>query len=229
MPCRLNEAASSREISSSSTGTMRGRTSTIVTLAPKRACMEANSTPTAPEPITTSDFGTSVSSSIEVEDRTDLVVDVHAGQRARRRTRRHDHVLDLVDRLGAVRAGDRDAPGAGEPAETRGDVDPVLLHQVGDAVRRLPDDLLLVLHRGGHVQAHLSRRNADLGAVPALLEQVRRVEQGLGRDAAPQRADAPEARLLLDDQDRHAELRRADRRDVAAGSGADDAKVVGLV
>ena len=44
----------------------------IVTLEPKRAYMEANSTPTAPEPITTSDFGTSVSSSIEVEERTVL-------------------------------------------------------------------------------------------------------------------------------------------------------------
>ena len=69
MPCRLKEAASSREISSSSTGTIRGSTSMIVTRAPKRACIEANSTPTAPEPITTSDFGTSVSSSMDVEDR----------------------------------------------------------------------------------------------------------------------------------------------------------------
>ena len=42
----------------------------IVTLAPKRACIEANSTPTAPEPITTSDFGTSASSSIPVEEST---------------------------------------------------------------------------------------------------------------------------------------------------------------
>ncbi len=42
----------------------------IVTFDPKRAYIEANSTPTAPEPITSSDFGTSASSSIPVEDRT---------------------------------------------------------------------------------------------------------------------------------------------------------------
>ena len=69
MPCRLNEAASSREMSSSSIGTIRGSTSRIVALEPNRANIDANSTPTAPEPITRSDFGTSVSSRIESEDR----------------------------------------------------------------------------------------------------------------------------------------------------------------
>ena len=69
IPCRLNEAASSREISSSSSGTMRGRTSTTVVFEPKRANIEANSTPTAPEPMTSRDFGTSVSSRIESDER----------------------------------------------------------------------------------------------------------------------------------------------------------------
>ena len=45
------------EISSSSTGTMRGSTSMMVTSAPKLLKTEANSTPTAPEPMTISDFG----------------------------------------------------------------------------------------------------------------------------------------------------------------------------
>ena len=48
---------------------MRGKISMIVTFDPKRANMEANSTPTAPEPMTMSDLGISVTSRIESDDR----------------------------------------------------------------------------------------------------------------------------------------------------------------
>ncbi len=57
MPRFLKTRVSSFEISSSSTGTTRGRNSRIVTSAPKLRKMDANSTPTAPAPITISDFG----------------------------------------------------------------------------------------------------------------------------------------------------------------------------
>ena len=58
----------------------------------------------------------------------------------------------------------------------------------------------------------------------------RRVEEGLGGDAADVEAGAAEADLigfgsLLDDRDLFAELGRADRADVAAGAGADDDEV----
>ena len=46
-------------------------------------------------------------------------------------------------------------------------------------------------------------------------------QQRLGRDAAPIEADAAEL-LALDDRGLQAELRRADRGDIAAGAGADD-------
>ena len=59
MPRFLNSRSSSLEISSSSTGTTRGSISRIVTSAPKLLKIDANSTPTAPDPITTSDFGIS--------------------------------------------------------------------------------------------------------------------------------------------------------------------------
>ena len=65
----MKDAASSRETSSSSRGTIRGRISTKVVFEPKRENIEANSTPTAPDPITMSDFGTSASSRIESDDR----------------------------------------------------------------------------------------------------------------------------------------------------------------
>ncbi len=121
-----------------------------------------------------------------------------------------------------------DASRAGEPAEPGGDVHPILLHQVRHAVGRLPDDLLLVLQGGRHVQTDLARRDADLGSVLGLLEEIGRVEERLRRDAAPERADAAQPRLLLDDQDRQAQLRGPDRGDVAAGSRADDDEVVRL-
>ncbi len=60
MPCRLNDFSSSAETASSSTGTRRGSSSTIVTSLPKRRKMDANSTPTAPLPRITIDFGTSL-------------------------------------------------------------------------------------------------------------------------------------------------------------------------
>ena len=62
MPCFLNDFSSSAEIASSSTGTMRGSSSMSVTWLPKRRKIDANSTPTAPLPRMTIDFGTSRSS-----------------------------------------------------------------------------------------------------------------------------------------------------------------------
>ena len=63
--------------------------------------------------------------------------------------------------------------------------------------------------------------------VPGLLEQLGGVQQRLRRDAADVEAGAAEGRALLDHRDLHAELRRADRADIAAGAGADDDEIVG--
>ena len=60
------------------------------------------------------------------------------------------------------------------------------------------------------------------------LQRVRVLEQRLGRDAAPEQAGAAERLLLLDDGGLEAELRGADRGDVAAGARADDDDVVFL-
>ena len=60
MPFFLKMRVNSFEISSSSIGRSSGITSTMVTLVPKRAKIEANSQPTAPAPMTSIDFGTSL-------------------------------------------------------------------------------------------------------------------------------------------------------------------------
>ena len=57
IPCFLKVFSSSFEISSSSTGTMRGNISSTVTFVPKRLKIEANSTPTAPAPMIPIVFG----------------------------------------------------------------------------------------------------------------------------------------------------------------------------
>src|SRR5438477_7613864 len=55
---------------------------------------------------------------------------------------------------------------------------------------------------------------------------MRVLEQRFGWNAAPQQARAAERFLLLDDGGLQSELRRADRRDVAARAGANHDHVV---
>ena len=117
-----------------------------------------------------------------------------------------------------------DAAGALE----RGDL--VLPEQEGDALGRRVDHLALALHELGEVEL----RRADLDAVHGeivarLLEQVRGLQQRLGRDAADIEAGAAEGRALLDHRHLHAELGGADRRHIAAGTGADHDEVEGFV
>ena len=61
--------------------------------------------------------------------------------------------------------------------------------------------------------------------VAGLLEQVRGLQQRLGRDAADVEAGAAQRRVLLDDRHLQAELGGADRRHIAAGAGADHDEV----
>ncbi len=65
--------------------------------------------------------------------------------------------------------------------------------------------------------------------VPGLLEQLGRMQQRLRRDAADIQAGAAEGLVLLHHRGLQAELRRADRADIAAGAGADDHKVVARI
>src|ERR1039458_2704373 len=53
------------------------------------------------------------------------------------------------------------------------------------------------------------------------MEDLRRAQQRLGRDAAPIEADAPQI-FALDDRSLEAKLRRTNRGNVAARTGADD-------
>ena len=74
--------------------------------------------------------------------------------------------------------------------------------------------------------AACAEREAPLLPVLRDLQRVRVLEQRLGRNAAPVEAGAAEHRRALDDRGLQAELRGADRGDVAAGAGADHDDVV---
>jgi hypothetical protein len=58
-----------------------------------------------------------------------------------------------------------------------------------------------------------------------IMKNFRRAQQGLGGNAAPVKADAAEM-FALDDGGLEAKLRRANRRDIAAGPTADNENIV---
>src|SRR5690606_15784307 len=61
--------------------------------------------------------------------------------------------------------------------------------------------------------------------VSGLVEQFRSVQQRLRGNAADIEAGAAEGRPFLDHRDLHPELRRADRRNIAAGSRTNDREI----
>ena len=76
-----------------------------------------------------------------------------------------------------------------------------------------------------------TRAGIESGQAPLLgrlrnLERMRMLQQRLGRNAAPNQAGSAQRFLLLDDRHLEPQLRRADRRDIAAGPRADDDHVV---
>ena len=89
------------------------------------------------------------------------------------------------------------------------------------------DGVVLVLHHRERSSCGLPTTTPKRGEVMrGLSEFFRGMEQRLRGNAADVEAGAAEGRPLLDDGDFHAELRRADGADIAAGAGADDDEIV---
>src|ERR1700730_10776981 len=138
-----------------------------------------------------------------------------------------DDVFGLEQLRLAVAARHLDLAGAEDPARAADDVDLVLLHQEFDALDVAVDALLLEIHHRWQIE--LRRRYTDAHfreGMPGLLEHLRRMQQRLRRHAADVEAGAAERAVLLDHRDLHAELRRAYRADISAGTGADDNEMV---
>ena len=104
----------------------------------------------------------------------------------------------------------------------------VLLEQVQDAVVVLLHHFVFAADHLRHIDAQVVQADAVLGkGVAGVFEVLAGLQQRLARDAADVGAGAAGrgAALvvlpLINAGDIHAQLRRADRADVAAGAGAD--------
>ena len=110
-------------------------------------------------------------------------------------------------------------PGKLRLARDHGDL--VLLHQEGDAVRKLLRHLARALDDLGDVELEIVGAEAELVQPVHQVPDFGRAQQRLGRDAAPVEADAAQP-VALDDRGLQAQLRRADGADIAARPAADD-------
>ena len=189
---------------------MRSRNSITVTSAPSRRHTEPSSRPMMPAPTTTRRLGTSASSSAPVEETIFFSSTVTPGSGITSEPEAIRMFFAASVSLTAPsspsdrdRARLLDAAGALE----RGDL--VLAEQEGDALGRRFDHLALALHELGEVERRRRHLDAVHGEIVArLLEQVRGLQQRLGRDAADIEAGAAEGRALLDHRHLDAELGR---------------------
>src|SRR6516225_609801 len=107
-------------------------------------------------------------------------------------------------------------------------VDLVLFEQEGDAFDVAVDALVLEFHHGGKIELRLADLDAHLiEQMAGLFVELGGVQQRLRGNAADIEASTAEGFVLFDHRDLHAELRRADGADIAAGAGADHDEVVG--
>ncbi len=170
----------------------------------------------------------------------------------------HDHAVGHVvevDRLGrgqhpaaelepgqrlGVRAGgqhdvaagvalpvDLDGVGADERAVAVDHGDLAGLHQSLQALVELADDAVLVGVDAAHVDARQRALDADLLTLAGVVGDLGGVQQRLGGDAAAVQAGTAQL-VLLDEGHREAQLGRAQRAGVPAGTPAQDQDVVGV-
>ena len=123
-------------------------------------------------------------------------------------------------------AGNRDTPGTRDARMAVDAIDLVLAEEELDSLGALGDDRLLVLHHARHVELDAGDLDALFGGLLRVLVQLGGVEDGLGGDAAAQRAGAAQPRVLLDAHRLEAQLPGADGGDIAARSCSDDRHVV---
>ncbi len=105
----------------------------------------------------------------------------------------------------------------------------VLPQEEADAAIELRRDLARALHNGRRIggDGAVELQTIILGMLGEV-QHLGRPKQSLGWDAAPIETDPTEV-LAFDDRRLEPELRRADRRDVATGTGTDDDDVEGGV
>jgi hypothetical protein len=187
--------------------------------------------------MTASFFGTRID--VERTDvvANDLVIDRNSRQVTRLGPRGDNHLpgLDqIVTHLELPDLAARRPLAANESTVPIEQGDLVLLEQPLDAAGQLLDDAVLAREHPGHIDRRVADADALIGkAVAGFLEEVRGVQQRLGRNATNVQAGAAKTRLALwisigirfTAGDIETELRGADGGNVATGTTTDNKNV----
>jgi hypothetical protein len=144
-------------------------------------------------------------------------------ERERRRLRPagHDRLLEADRGPGAVLADHFEQVGRGEAALPGHDRHLALLGQASQAAGEPADHRVLPGEQFVQVDGWLAERQPVLGHLPRLGDDLRGVQQRLGRDAADVEADPAQGRAAVDEHHAAAEVGRAERGAVAARAGAE--------
>ena len=183
--------------------------------------MDANSTPTAPLPRITIDFGTSrrliASSLVMMRLRSISTPGTLRGGGSG-----GDHNLARGRHALRFAVGHVDLSASGDPRGALDPLDLVLLEQKLDALGQAGDDFVFARLHLVHVDADgaLADRDAPFLDVLHHFQRVRVLEQRLGGNASPDEARAAKRLLPLHDGHLQSQLRRSDGSDVTARSRA---------
>ena len=158
------------------------------------------------------------------------MIDGDARHAARRRAGRDDDLRVRLERL-RVALEHLDDAVAGQSCGPLDPVDLVLLEEELDPLGQADDDLVLAGMHLLHVDRDRHSRTVTDRHAPLLralhnLQRMRVLEQGLGRNAAPDEAGAAERLLLLDTGYFEPELGGADRGHIPTGAGSNHDDVV---
>ncbi len=212
---------------------MRGKNSRIVTSVPKLRKIDANSTPTAPAPITMSDFGGALRLRISMLVRivasafnpgSSLASDPLARITFFAFTWLFCAVRIHVHRVHAILRTAR------QPSKTRKNRDLVLLHQELKALHVLRDDRVLARqHRRPIERRRPDPRDAVLRRVLQVVPELGVEQQRLGRNAAHVQARPAQLRARVNQRDLQPILRPANRRRIPSRPAADHRHVINCV
>ena len=149
-------------------------------------------------------------------------------RRRRRPGARGDDGMDEVNMRDVVIPGNADPAGSLEGGAAADPRNPAAFAKGVEAARELREDSVFPLPHFDQIDLRFRKRQSARRRFSRFGDQTRDVKQGLGRDATPEQARAPEAVVGLHQGYGNAEVRRSECGGVAAGPAADHEEV-GLV
>ena len=149
-----------------------------------------------------------------------IAIRLEPRQHPRPRPRGQDHAPARDQVLGPLLARHRDTQRPGQPRAAHHHLDLVLLQKMADPVRQLLGHGARPLDHRAQVIADPRRTQPEFRRAVHEVKDLGRPQHRLGRNAAPVQAD-PAQVLALDHDRLEPQLRRPDRRDIAARPPAD--------